>query len=187
METSTYLSLVIVWTINWQYQKVTKQKVTLCLCIAILYSTHLLLVPLTITFVGLRDLVDFLPASLATIISYFSAEITRGIWKPVPMNGIDWPSPSPTLLSTESEIKEILASAGVHIKSCYPRMCFVLCSVVMHLLGHKNISFLVLLLLLDSLFCFLYFGRATFIQKLTSVQTELGYLTNSFFFCAFRS
>ncbi|CAL9069941.1 unnamed protein product [Musa banksii] len=70
---------------------------------------------------GLRDLVDFLPASLATIISYFSAEITRGIWKPVPMNGIDWPSPSPTLLSTESEIKEILASAGVHIKSCYPR------------------------------------------------------------------
>ncbi|KAG1371452.1 mediator of RNA polymerase II transcription subunit 33A [Cocos nucifera] len=70
---------------------------------------------------GLRDLVDFLPASLATIISYFSAEITRGIWKPVPMNGTDWPSPGATLLSVESEIKEILASAGVHIASCYPR------------------------------------------------------------------
>lgn len=69
---------------------------------------------------GLRDLVDLLPASLATIISYFSAEITRGIWKPVPMNGTDWPSPAPTLLSIESEIKEILASAGVHIKSSYP-------------------------------------------------------------------
>ncbi|URE44240.1 hypothetical protein MUK42_13639 [Musa troglodytarum] len=70
---------------------------------------------------GLRDLVDFLPASVATIISYFSAEITRGIWKPVPMNGTDWPSPAPTLLSIESEVKEILASAGVHINSCYPR------------------------------------------------------------------
>ncbi|WOL04556.1 mediator of RNA polymerase II transcription subunit 33A-like [Canna indica] len=69
---------------------------------------------------GLRDLVDFLPASLAAIISYFSAEITRGIWKPVPMNGTDWPSPAPTLLSVESEVKEILASVGVHIQSCYP-------------------------------------------------------------------
>ncbi|XP_038988885.1 mediator of RNA polymerase II transcription subunit 33A-like isoform X2 [Phoenix dactylifera] len=70
---------------------------------------------------GLRDLVDFLPASLATIISYFSAEITRGIWKPVQMNGTDWPSPAGNLLSVESEIKEILASAGIHIASCYPR------------------------------------------------------------------
>nr|XP_010921239.1 mediator of RNA polymerase II transcription subunit 33A isoform X2 [Elaeis guineensis] len=70
---------------------------------------------------GLRDLVDFMPASLATIVSYFSAEITRGIWKPVPMNGTDWPSPGSNLLSVESEIKEILASAGVNIASCYPR------------------------------------------------------------------
>ncbi|KAG1338909.1 mediator of RNA polymerase II transcription subunit 33A-like [Cocos nucifera] len=70
---------------------------------------------------GLRDLVDFMPASLATIVSYFSAEITRGIWKLVPMNGTDWPSPGANLLSVESEIKEILASAGVHIASCYPR------------------------------------------------------------------
>ncbi|KAK9125881.1 hypothetical protein Scep_014727 [Stephania cephalantha] len=38
---------------------------------------------------GLRNLVDFLPASLATIISYFAAETTQGIWKPVAMNGID--------------------------------------------------------------------------------------------------
>ncbi|MQM19972.1 hypothetical protein Taro_052985 [Colocasia esculenta] len=68
---------------------------------------------------GLRDLVDFLPASLATIISYFSAEITRGIWKPVPMNGTEWPSPAVNLLSIEAEIKDILASAGVHVPTCY--------------------------------------------------------------------
>ncbi|KAH7654142.1 hypothetical protein IHE45_19G124400 [Dioscorea alata] len=63
---------------------------------------------------GLRDLVDFLPASLAAIVSYFSAEITRGIWKPVPMNGTDWPSPAANILSVASEIKDILESAGVH-------------------------------------------------------------------------
>uniref|UniRef100_A0A6V7QT18 Uncharacterized protein n=1 Tax=Ananas comosus var. bracteatus TaxID=296719 RepID=A0A6V7QT18_ANACO len=70
---------------------------------------------------GLRDLVDFLPASLAAMVTYFSAEITRGIWKPVAMNGTDWPSPAATLHSVESEIKEILASAGVCVNSCYPR------------------------------------------------------------------
>ncbi|XP_042476900.1 mediator of RNA polymerase II transcription subunit 33A-like [Macadamia integrifolia] len=67
---------------------------------------------------GLRDLVDFLPASLAAIISYFSAEITRGIWKPVSMNGVEWPSPAANLLLIESEIKEILAAAGVDAPSC---------------------------------------------------------------------
>lgn len=67
---------------------------------------------------GLRDLVDFLPASLGAIISYFSAEVTRGIWKPVLMNGIDWPSPAAILQSIESEIKEILAAAGVDVPSC---------------------------------------------------------------------
>ncbi|XP_077214711.1 mediator of RNA polymerase II transcription subunit 33A-like isoform X2 [Tasmannia lanceolata] len=73
---------------------------------------------------GLRDLVDFLPASLAAIISYFSAEVTRGIWKPVPMNGTDWPSPAANLLSIESEIKEILSSAGVHAPICYAGKMF---------------------------------------------------------------
>ncbi|CAA6654567.1 unnamed protein product [Spirodela intermedia] len=68
---------------------------------------------------GLRDLVDFFPASLATIISYFSSEITRGIWKPVEMNGIDWPSPVANLISIEAEIKDVLASAGVHVPTCY--------------------------------------------------------------------
>uniref|UniRef100_A0A1D1Y8M9 GMP synthase [glutamine-hydrolyzing] n=2 Tax=Anthurium amnicola TaxID=1678845 RepID=A0A1D1Y8M9_9ARAE len=68
---------------------------------------------------GLRDIVDFLPASLATIVSYFSAEISRGIWKPVQMNGIEWPNPAPNLLSIEAEIKDILASAGVHVPTCY--------------------------------------------------------------------
>ncbi|KAE8693769.1 hypothetical protein F3Y22_tig00110794pilonHSYRG00219 [Hibiscus syriacus] len=38
---------------------------------------------------GLRELADFLPATLTTIVSYLSAEVTRGIWKPVFMNGTD--------------------------------------------------------------------------------------------------
>lgn len=58
---------------------------------------------------------DFLPASLATIITYFSAEVTRGLWKPVPMNGTDWPSPAANLTSVESEMKEVLAAAGVNV------------------------------------------------------------------------
>ena len=69
---------------------------------------------------GLRDLVDFLPASLVAIISYFSAEISRGIWKLAPMNGKDWPSPAANLQSVESEIKEILTSVGVDAPRCSP-------------------------------------------------------------------
>ncbi|KAB1224692.1 Mediator of RNA polymerase II transcription subunit 33A [Morella rubra] len=67
---------------------------------------------------GLRDLVDFLPASLATIVSYFSAEVTRGIWKPAAMNGKDWPSPAAILPSVESETEAILAAVGVDVPSC---------------------------------------------------------------------
>ncbi|XP_026413117.1 mediator of RNA polymerase II transcription subunit 33A-like [Papaver somniferum] len=66
---------------------------------------------------GLRDLVDFLPASLAAIVSYFSAEITRGVWKPVAMNGTDWPSPAANLLAIETEVREIIAAAGVTVPS----------------------------------------------------------------------
>lgn len=62
---------------------------------------------------------DFLPASLATIISYLSAETTRGIWKPVLMNGIDWPSPGLNLVSFVSEIDEILKTVGVHLAGSY--------------------------------------------------------------------
>lgn len=61
---------------------------------------------------------DFLPASLATIVSYFSAEITRGVWKPVKMDGKNWPNPEHHL-ELEAEIKEILASAGVQVSSSY--------------------------------------------------------------------
>ncbi|XP_024528036.1 mediator of RNA polymerase II transcription subunit 33A [Selaginella moellendorffii] len=64
---------------------------------------------------GLRDLVDFLPASIATIVSYFTAEVTRGLWKYASMNGNDWPSPAANLLSVEAEIKEILAATGVQV------------------------------------------------------------------------
>lgn len=69
----------------------------------------------------MRDLVDFFPASLAGIVSYFSAEITRGIWPNVAMNGIDWPNPEKSLHLIEAEVKDILARAGVHIQNCYPR------------------------------------------------------------------
>ncbi|XP_058737188.1 mediator of RNA polymerase II transcription subunit 33A-like isoform X2 [Vicia villosa] len=64
---------------------------------------------------GLRDLVDFLPASIAAIIDYFSSEVTRGVWKLVPMNGTDWPSPAAVLQSVESEIKAILTHVGVEV------------------------------------------------------------------------
>lgn len=66
---------------------------------------------------GLKDLADFLPASLATIVSYFSAEVTRGIWKPVFMNGTDWPSPAANLSNVEDQIKRILAATGVDVPS----------------------------------------------------------------------
>lgn len=83
-------------------------------------NSYLKKMPCLKNLAGLRDLVDFLPASLATIVSYFFAEITRGIWKPVSMNGTDWPSPAANLLLMESEIQEILASAGVNAPSCRP-------------------------------------------------------------------
>ncbi|XP_052189469.1 mediator of RNA polymerase II transcription subunit 33A isoform X2 [Diospyros lotus] len=66
---------------------------------------------------GLKDLADFLPASLATIVSYFSAEVTRGVWKPVLMNGTDWPSPAANLSTVEEQIKKILAATGVDVPS----------------------------------------------------------------------
>ncbi|KAJ9696261.1 hypothetical protein PVL29_008476 [Vitis rotundifolia] len=66
---------------------------------------------------GLKDLSDFLPASLATIASYFSAEVTRGIWKPAFMNGTDWPSPAANLSVVEQQIKKVLAATGVDVPS----------------------------------------------------------------------
>lgn len=64
-------------------------------------------------FSGLKDLADFLPASLVTIASYFSAEVTRGVWKPALMNGTDWPSPASNLSHVQQEIKNILADFNV--------------------------------------------------------------------------
>ncbi|GAB2298750.1 hypothetical protein Dimus_032824 [Dionaea muscipula] len=66
---------------------------------------------------GLKDLADFLPASLASILSYFSAEVSRGIWKPASMNGTDWPSPAANLSTVEQEIKELLAATGIDVPS----------------------------------------------------------------------
>ncbi|XP_047324851.1 mediator of RNA polymerase II transcription subunit 33A-like [Impatiens glandulifera] len=66
---------------------------------------------------GLKDLADFLPASMVTIVSYLSAEVTRGIWKPASMNGTDWPSPGAYLSTVEQQIKKILAGTGVEVPS----------------------------------------------------------------------
>lgn len=66
---------------------------------------------------GLKDLADLLPATLATIVSYFSAEVTRGIWKPAFMNGTDWPSPAAYLSTVEQQIKKIIAATGVDVPS----------------------------------------------------------------------
>lgn len=91
-------------------------------------------------FAGLRDLVDFLPASLAAIVSYFSAEVTRGIWKPVAMNGKDWPSPAAILPSMESEIKAILAAVGVDAPSCYTgRFRLFICICLLYHINSSNI------------------------------------------------
>ncbi|CAA2957931.1 mediator of RNA polymerase II transcription subunit 33A isoform X1 [Olea europaea subsp. europaea] len=66
---------------------------------------------------GLKDLADYLPATLATIVSYFSAEVTRGVWKSVSMNGTDWPSPTANLSNIEEQIKKILAATGIDVPS----------------------------------------------------------------------
>ena len=60
---------------------------------------------------------DFFPASLSGISSYLEAEVTRGLWKPVPMNGKDWPSPAANLLAIETEIRDILAALGINIQN----------------------------------------------------------------------
>ncbi|CAI9288624.1 unnamed protein product [Lactuca saligna] len=66
---------------------------------------------------GFKDLADFFPASMATIVSYLSAETTRGLWKPASMNGTDWPSPATNLSMVEQNINKILAATGVDVPS----------------------------------------------------------------------
>ncbi|PNY01275.1 mediator of RNA polymerase II transcription subunit 33a-like protein [Trifolium pratense] len=66
---------------------------------------------------GLKDLAYFFSATLATIVSYFSAEVTQGIWKPAYMNGTDWPSPAANLSMVEQQIKKIIAATGVDVPS----------------------------------------------------------------------
>ncbi|KAI3742728.1 hypothetical protein L1987_60422 [Smallanthus sonchifolius] len=68
---------------------------------------------------GLKDLADFLPASMVTIVSYLSAETTRGPWKPASMNGTDWPSPAANLSMVEKNINKILAATGVDVPSVF--------------------------------------------------------------------
>lgn len=72
---------------------------------------------------GLKELADYLPASLASIISYFSAEVTRGVWKPAFMNGTDWPSPAANLSMVEEQIKNIVAATGVDVPSLVAGTC----------------------------------------------------------------
>ncbi|KAI5429401.1 hypothetical protein KIW84_034130 [Lathyrus oleraceus] len=66
---------------------------------------------------GIKDLADFIPASLVAIASYFSAEVTRGIWEPAFMNGVDWPNPAANLSIVEQQIKKTLADTGVNVPS----------------------------------------------------------------------
>lgn len=66
---------------------------------------------------GLRILCDCLPASLASITSYLSAEVTRGVWKSVSMNGTDWPSPDANLSNFVEGMKKIVAFAGLDVPS----------------------------------------------------------------------
>lgn len=66
---------------------------------------------------GLRALAVFLPASIASIVSYLSAETTRGLWKPAFMNGTDWPSPAANLSMVEQHINKLLAATGVDVPS----------------------------------------------------------------------
>lgn len=82
-----------------------------------MHSFKLMQTEIFIYLSGLKDLADFLPACLATIVSYFSAEVSRSIWKPVFMNGTDWPSPAANLANVEEQIKKILAATGVNVPS----------------------------------------------------------------------
>lgn len=63
---------------------------------------------------------------MATIVSYFSAEVTRGLWKPAFMNGSDWPSPAANLAYVEQQIKKILADTGVDVPSLSVGAHFIL-------------------------------------------------------------
>ncbi|KAK7259338.1 hypothetical protein RIF29_24942 [Crotalaria pallida] len=55
-------------------------------------------------------------------------EVTHGVWKHVPMNVIDWPSPAAVLHSVESEIKAILTYVGVEVPNCYSGAAVCSCS-----------------------------------------------------------
>ncbi|XP_061990357.1 mediator of RNA polymerase II transcription subunit 33A-like [Rosa rugosa] len=72
---------------------------------------------------GLKVLVDFLPASLGTIVSYLTAEVTRGTWKPASMNGTDWPCPDANLSYVEEKIKTIVAATAVDVSSASSGSC----------------------------------------------------------------
>ena len=54
---------------------------------------------------------------MASIVSYFSSEVCRGVWKPVSMNGTDWPSPDANLSDVEEQIKKVVAATGVDVPS----------------------------------------------------------------------
>ncbi|KAL8151423.1 hypothetical protein V2J09_021231 [Rumex salicifolius] len=66
---------------------------------------------------GLKDLADFLPASLASILSFLAAEVSRGVWKPASMNGTDWPSPAANLSTVEQQLKKLLAATDIDVPS----------------------------------------------------------------------
>lgn len=72
---------------------------------------------ISVVFLGLKDLIDFFSVLLVTIVSYFSDEVRRGVWKLVFMNGIDWLNFVVNLFNVEEYIKKIFVIIGVDIFS----------------------------------------------------------------------
>lgn len=58
--------------------------------------------------------------------SYLTAEVTRGTWKPASMNGTDWPCPDANLTYIEEQIKTIVAAAAVDVSSSSSSGLYVL-------------------------------------------------------------
>lgn len=58
--------------------------------------------------------------------SYLTAEVTRGTWKPASMNGTDWPCPDANLTYIEEQIKTIVVAAAVDVSSSSSSGLYVL-------------------------------------------------------------
>eukprot|EP00850_Spirogloea_muscicola_P002436 SM000009S23565 [mRNA] locus=s9:764498:771082:- [translate_table: standard] len=62
---------------------------------------------------GLKDLVEFVPASIVPLANFLAAESMRGCWRVAAMNGSEWPTPASNLTAVEAEIQAALTDTGV--------------------------------------------------------------------------